>query len=247
MAQEITTTIDARAIAAHPARSRVASLHALIDRDSHYRDTLPAPLSPTDRKDLEAYRRDLHATLRAISMAKAEQTTARAAVGTLLQTYINARSGDYAGTLDAYVAFLRDQPLWAILAALEDFRHGRVFDLDAEGGKVPFTIDHAPSAARILDQVKKHTAAMEDERGRVMRLLAITKVREPEISEAERERVAVQIRLLADQLTGRSERDRAQELGKTRAEAEAARARAKRIVQEAATRRKSATQVEAGQ
>lgn len=235
MAQEVTKTgTDAVSSAMY---QRVGALYASIDRDEGFRDILPVPLTATERRELESYRTGLHAKLRPISMATAEQATARKAIGVMLQSYINARSGDPGGTLDAYVAYLRDQPVWAILAALDDFRHRRVFDLNAEGDKVPFTLDHAPSAARILDQVKKHTNAIEDERGRVVRLLAITRYSPPPVPPEEAERVHKLLRGLADHMSVNVDAARRAEREKIRAEADAARERARRIIDDAKRKR----------
>ena len=236
MAQELTTASTPNALTAQT-RVRVGALVATIERDAHYQDTLPAPLSKADRKDLEAYRRDLHARLRPASEASADMLTVRKAIAALLQSYVNAKTADPTATLGAYVSFLSDQPAWAVLAAVDDFRNRRVFDLNAEGDKVYFTLDHAPSAARILFQVKKHTDALEDERARAMRLLAITHFVQPEVSDEMRAKVGEQMRQLADSLKMRSAKVVAEDRVKIRAEAEEARARARRIKDNAAAAR----------
>jgi hypothetical protein len=237
MTNELITTTD-KALAQR-LRARVGSLYSLIERDDHYRDALPAPINRAERKELEGYRRDLHARLSPASLSRGAMESVAKAVGVLLQAYVNVRSGDMSATLAAYVAFVQDQPAWAILAAIDDFRQGRVYDMDSEGNKIPFTLDHAPSAPRIVNQVEKHTIEIVEERGKVTRLLAIEKIVAPEVSEEERERVGAHMRRLADSITMKNERIRAAEMEQARGEAQEARERAARIVEEATRRRRA--------
>lgn len=237
MTQAITTT-GPNAVATQAMVTRVAALHETILRDPHYRDTLPVPLAASVRKDLDKYRLDLHARLRPISMASAERDTVRKGLGILLQSY-NSYSSDPKGTLDAYCAMLSDQPAWAILDALADFRDGRVYDTNSHGERVRFTLDKAPTATRILDQVKKHTDATEAERARVVRLLAVNRYLPPPVPEAERERVGGLMQGLASGMAMTQENFRAQDRAKTRAEADEARERARRITEDARNRRRA--------
>lgn len=249
MAQEVTKT-DPRAVAvAQTARVRslVASLYPQIKRDQRGRDTLPRLPDVAARKELQDYRRDLHGRLQPLNIAVAQKEAAVGALMIFLGGYGNLPIRDLETRANYYAAQLGPQPLFALIAALDDFREGRVYDPGPNGELVRFTRDHAPSAGRILDQAKKHSGEVYEERYRVTRLLSVERVSEPEVSEAERERVAVQIRALADYFIVGNDRIRAQEREKIRAEADAARTNAKRIVQEAAARRRSAAQAEAGQ
>jgi hypothetical protein len=238
MAQELTTTDPDKARAQLVVR--VGSLYSGIERDARRKcDTLPAPIDTATRKQLDGYRRDLHGRLQPISVAVAHREKAASAVALFLAGYLNTRTGDPAGTVRAYVAMLFDQPLFAILQALDDFKNRRVVDhYDANQNPVYFTLDYAPSAPRLLDQVKKCAGPTQEERHKVTRLLAIEHVSEPEVPEAERERVAVHMRKLADSLSMKNARIRDQEREKSRAEANEARERAARIVHEATERRR---------
>lgn len=216
--------------------SLVATLYGSVEWNRGYYE-LPKPLSVSTRRELENYQQALHARLRPISMAQAEKLTVRKALATLLQGYLNAK-GDFTAILDAYVGLLQDQPQWAILAALDDFRNHRVFDLNAEGDRVYFTVDHAPSAPRVLDQAKKIADAYREEWGKIDRLLKITRVKpqDRQISTEEAARVREGILALSQRLSSGIVRDRTEEQAKRRAEIEAANARTARIMEEARRR-----------
>ena len=221
--------------------ARVASLYAGIDRDERNRcDTLPAKIDGDTRKQLQDYRRNLHGRLQPISNSMNDREKASSAIALFLGGYLNARTSDPGGTTRAYVAVLMDQPLFAIMEGLDDFRRGRVFDIGREGERIPFTLDHAPSAPRVLDQVKKRAGVIQEECYKVKRLLLVDRVAEPEVSDAERNRVAVHMRTLADTLAMKSAAIRGDEMKKARDEAGAARDRAARIIRDARGRRADA-------
>lgn len=228
----VTTDAASNALALARLQDSVESLYKAIERDRWGSDRLPALPSPETRRTLDRRRKDLRASLRPIAMAKAEQETARRAMGAFLGGYLNIRVENQSATVAGYVAHLGEQPLFAILAALDDFKHRRVFDIGAEGQKIPFTIDHAPSAFRLLDQVKKHAADVQEEHFRITRVLAIAKTIDgPEVSDAERERVAVHMRQLADSLAMKAANIRVEELNRAKLEADGARDRARRIIE----------------
>lgn len=236
MANELTTT-NSTAVDAARAREGVDRLYASIERDRWGQDMLPAALSSVQRRDLTERKRDLRSRLRPISMATAEQDRARGAILLFLQGYLNARTTDLDGTSRAYLVHLVDQPYFAILQAIDDFRHRRVFDIGKDGERIPFTIDHAPSAFRLLDQVKKRAADVQEEHHKIGRLLAITKTSEvPNIPPEEAARVAIGMRELADGMLQRMELQRAEDRKRSRAEAQEAWDRSARIIAEARER-----------
>lgn len=238
MGQELTNPGDGARIAA-----RVAALYSSIQRDHHLRDTLPAPIDRETRKAMEEHRRALHARLRGIGEAIADRQAAGKAIGAFLLGYLNARSVDVQQTLASYVSTMNDQPLFAVLMAIDDFKNGRVFDIDPkDGSRIPFTIDHAPSAPRLLDQVKKCVGPTQEERHKVTRLLAVEKIRQPDLPPEERERVGYLMSDLASKMKMQAAADRERDVQKIRAEADEARARAARIVQEATARRRAEAQ-----
>jgi len=237
MAQELIKTSGEEAAQLH---ALVGSLYGTIGRDDRHRcDTLPARINSETRKDLQAYRQHLHSRLQPICNSLAERERAKSALQVFLGGYLNIKA-DREGASNSYIEMMRDQPLFAIMRAIDDFKDGRVFDIGREGERIPFTLDHAPSAPRMLDQIKKRAADVQAERHKVTRLLAIEKVSEPEVSEAERERVAAHMRGLADSLTMKATNIRVEELKKVREEAQAARDRSARIIQEARQRREEA-------
>jgi hypothetical protein len=242
MTQELITTDDnAQQVARVSAR--VSSLYADIQRDHrHHRDTLSAPIDPATRKQLQNYRRDLHAHLQPIGNSPSHRQAAGKAIGELLDGYLNAKSNDKHVTMAAYLSTLVDQPLFAILQAVDDFKNRRVFDIGKDGERIPFTIDHAPSAPRLLDQVKKCVGPTQEERHKVTRLLAVEKIREPDLPPEERERVGYLMSDLASKMKMQAAADREMDVKKIRAEADEARARAARIVQEATARRRAEAQ-----
>lgn len=237
MTNQLATTNETANVA--KLQHRVAALYASIQRE-HGVDKLLAPIDPAFRKELQNRKTELHSKLRPISLATAEQTKVQVAVLTLLGLYLNVRITDKEGTSRAFMAALNDQPMFAVMEALDDFRNGRVFDVGADGQRIHYTLDHAPSAPRLLDQVKKRAADVQEERGKIARLLAIEKIAEPEVSAAERDRVAEQLRRLADSLLMKRAHERQGEREKIRAEAQEARDRAERIQAEALRRNEEA-------
>jgi|SRR5882672_9491904 len=247
MADELVTTdSQSKAIAVARLQEAVGKLYRSIEKDRDGSDMLPALPSPDTRKGLEERRRALHGKLRSISLAQAEQDRARGAIAMFLGAYIGARSADPDGTSRLYVGHLMDQPLFAIMQALDDFRHGRVFDLNDDGKRIPFTLDYAPSAFRVLDQVKKRAADVQEENFQILRILAVKKVISvPSLSNEERERVAEQMRLLANGLMQRASIIREKERALVKAEADQARDRAQKILQDARHRRAAADGIRA--
>lgn len=232
------TTVDAKAVAAQDFSAAVDRAYRSITRDG-VGEMLAAPLDSGFRRALQDYRREMHAKLRPISMAAAEEARAKTAIGFFLQGYINAKSNNPTATVESYAAMLRDQPLWAIMDAIADFQNGRVFDVDLEGRRVPFTLDHAPTGPRLLAQVKKCTESVVAERHKAIKLLSITRI-EPQQNPEVTKRIADLMNGLASEMKVGAATIRAQERQKIRAEADAARDRAARIKHEAALRRATA-------
>jgi hypothetical protein len=212
----------------------VRRLYGAIERERGT-DVLPALPSPELRKVMRERQLALRSVLRPISMATGEQKRARDAIAALLGAYLNIRTDNPSAVAAGYVAHLAEQPLFAILQACDDFKHRRVVDhIREDGTTVYFTLDHAPSAFRLLDQVKRCAADAQVESYQIVRLLAITKVKPAEV--AADPRVGELLRGLADRMIAGSNVIREAELAKSRAEAQAARDRAARIIQDARRR-----------
>jgi hypothetical protein len=237
MANDLVTTERSAALVTARLQSTVDSLYQSIERDRRGVDSLPALLSPVVRKELTDRRRALHGKLRPISLAGAELEAARKAVAGFLGGYLNIRTDNAAAAVAGYVAHLSGQPMFAILAAIDDFKNRRVFDIGAEGQRVPFTLDHAPSAYRLLDQVKKHASDVQAEHFKITRLLAITKTTDdPGVSPEEQARVAASLAELTATMGRSLTATRDEDRRKASAEAQEARDRARRIVDEARRR-----------
>ncbi len=244
MTNDLTTTnggaVFTDAVVFAGLREAVRRFYASITREGG-RDTLPHLPAPEARQRMQERRVALHLALRPISMATADQKRARDAVAALLGGYLNIRTDNPAAVAAGYTAHLGEQPLFAILQACDDFANHRVVDhIREDGTTVYFTMDHAPSAFRLLDQVKKCAADARTEHYQIGRVLAITKARGKPIMTAEEEqRVAESLRLHADSLLKRANAYAEIERKKIREESAAARDRAQRIIQEAAARRRA--------
>lgn len=245
MANDLTitgsTSVSTETVSLAGLQTTVGRLYAAIDKEGSH-DVLPALPPPQLRQRMRARQLDLHALLRPISMATEDQKRAREAIAALLGGYLNIRSDQHQAIAGGYTAHMADQPLFAIRQACDDFKNRRVYDWIDEK-KVPFTIDYAPSAFRLLDQVKKCAADAREEYHQIGRVLAVKKViTERRISEDEQARVVAAMRLRAMDLGTSAEISRRADAEKIRTDAAEARDRAKQITQEGARRR--ATMVE---
>jgi hypothetical protein len=237
MTNDLITTEKSIALEVTRLQSTVDSLYQSIERNRRGIDSLPALLSPAIRKGLVDRKRALHVKLRPVSDAMAELENARKAIAGFLGGYLNIKTDNPTAIAAGYVAHLRDQPLFAILAAIDDFKNRRVFDIGAEGQRIPFTLDHAPSAYRLLDQVKKCAAETQSEHYKIGRLLAITKTADdPGISAEEQAIVATKLAELTASMGRALVATQDHERRKISAEAQEARDRARRIVEEARRR-----------
>lgn len=243
MANEVARTEGVRSVApivATDATELAERFNGLIERDHRARvDTLPTLPSHAQRSLMQARSVELHGALRPITYADADMVNATTLLRLFLGGYLNLKSDNPEQTARAYVkVYLGDQPLWAIIQACNDFKNHRVYDLDSEGKKIPFTLDYAPSGARMRSQCQKITERFREEQGRLSRVLAITvaKPAERHISTEEATRVREGILALSQRLSSGIVRERAEDQAKRRAEIEAANARTARIMEEARRR-----------
>lgn len=215
----------------------IQRFYASIAREGGH-DTLPhLPVSEA-RQRMQERKVALHLVLRPISIATADQKQAHAAIAALLAGYLNIRTDNPAAVAAGYTAHLGEQPLFAILQACDDFANHRVVDhIREDGTTVYFTMDHAPSAFRLLDQVKKCAVDARSEHYKIGRVLAITKARSAPIMTPEEEaHIAEGLRKLANGMLKRASADAEIERRKISAEAAEARDRAARIIEEARRR-----------
>lgn len=243
MANEVARTEGIRSVApvlATDATELAERFNDLIERDHRARvDTLPTLPSHAQRSLMQARSVELHSALRPITYADADMVNATTLLRLFLGGYLNLKSDNPEQTARAYVkVYLGDQPLWAIIQACNDFKNHRVFDLDSEGKQIPFTLDFAPSGARMRSQCQKITERFREEQGRLSRVLAITmaKPAERHISKEESAKVLEGILALSRRLASGINSDRAAQREKRRAELAAAKERTDRIMEEARRR-----------
>lgn len=243
MANDLTTTqnnavsTDAQALA--QLQTTVDRFFAAITREG-ITDTLPNLPAHEVRVRMQTRQVALRAHLRPISMAVAEQEHARRAIAALLGGYLNIYAENKAAVAAGFTAHVGEQPLFAILQACDDFKNHRVVDhVDKNGNDVLFTMDRAPSAFRLLDQVKKCAEAAQMEAHKIGKVLAITKTRgRPALTPDEERYVADGMAKLAAGMLRGATKEAEDNRRKVREEAAAARDRAQRIIQDAAARRR---------
>jgi hypothetical protein len=219
----------------------VDAFYGAIHREGG-RDTLANLPAPQVRERMRERQIALRTVLRPISMAMADRDAAMRAIAGLLGGYPNLRTVDPIATAAGYTATCAEYPVFAIIAACDDFKNRRVVDHYEDNGQaVMFTLDHAPSAYRLLDQVKLRAADLQSESYKIGRVLAITKATSrPVISKAEQDRVAAGLQALAAHMAGKADEAQKAHLKELRENAQAARDRAARITENARRQREAA-------
>jgi hypothetical protein len=219
----------------------VDAFYGAIEREGG-RETLPNLPSPQVRGRMRERQLALRSSLRPISEVGEEMVRAKRMMLAFLGAYPYIKTTNADATASGYVAHLSGQPLFAIAAALDDFKHHRVVDHhDKDGQAVMFTLDHAPSAYRLLDQVKLRAADLQSESYKIGRVLAITRATSrPAISKAEQDRVAAGLQALAAHMAGKADEAQKAHLKELRENAQAARDRAARITENARRQREAA-------
>ena len=239
MSKEITVTsgnsLPSRDLGENHFRDMLEKFYGSIERDG-LQDALPRLPEPSVRKELVERQGALRTLLRPISEALAERDRAKKSIAFLLGGYLNIKAENKEAIVEGYTAHVSKYPVFAIVEACADFANHRVIDrYDEEGKPVMFTVDHAPSAFRLLDQVKKRVADAQEEAAKIARVLAITKVKIfPTISKQEADRIQRGFEDLAKSLSMGANSVVAGERDKIRAEAQDARDRAAKIKEDAA-------------
>jgi hypothetical protein len=132
---------------------------------------------------------EIGAALKPLSIAQIP--AAAEAIAGLLVGYGYAR-GDRAAeqTVTVYVKHLEQVPLFAIRAACEDVKAGRVFDVDQRtGNRKPLNPDKEPSTIRLRQIAQKHVDALEAERWRFDKVLMAKRALPPPADPAMRKRI----------------------------------------------------------
>ena len=105
-------------------------------------------------------------------------------------------------TITVYVKHLETIPLFAVRAACEDVKGGRVFDIDQRtGNRRPISPDKEPSTVRLRMVAQKHVDALKAEQWRFDKVLRAKRAVAAPASEEERRRVAELFKGLQASLT----------------------------------------------
>lgn len=205
------------------------SFHTMIEGHEVLVDRLPTAV---ERQQFWARAEAIADALRPIAGNRDDRAAAAAAIAAMLVGYGAGRKDKAAvETVAVYVEHLREIPLFAIKAACEDVKHGRVYDVEKRtGNRVPLDPDFPPSTIRLRSVAQKHVNELAGEKWRFDRLLRAKRLIKPPISEAERARTIEKIRdLQADMARSGAEVDLAETARKVRLAAEA-QARGERLI-----------------
>lgn len=146
----------------------------------------------TERQVLHSRAEALMGALTPIGERRADQAEAASVIAAMLVGYNSARKDKAAAeTVTVYLEHLKTIPLFAIKAACEDVKAGRVYDVDRRtGNRIPLDPDFPPSTIRLRSVAQKHIDAMSAEKYRFDRVLRAKRALPPPIPEAERAAVA---------------------------------------------------------
>jgi hypothetical protein len=187
MSNELTTQAENRrpVLADDPTTReivRVLTLMKLADGERELR----RELKPGERKALERRKIEIGRFLRPIDRADEERRHLAQTLGQMFLGFGTANTKDAAAKVSAYIEGLLDQPLHAILCAIDDIRRGNT-DLDSS---------FAPTSVDIVKAAKKYT---EDARAELAAIDATLRGKpgQVQISEAERARIGAGLKDLA--------------------------------------------------
>lgn len=171
------------------------SFHTMVEGYEVLVDRLPTTV---ERQQLSARVDALAVALRPIGESRDDQADAAAAIAAMLVGYGAGRKDKAAAeTVTVYLEHLRGVPLFAIRAACDDVKFGRVYDVEKRtGNRIPLDPDFPPSTVRLRSVAQKHVDELANEKWRFDRLLRAKRIIAPPISEAERVRMAENFRRL---------------------------------------------------
>jgi hypothetical protein len=152
-----------------------------------------------ERKTLSKRARDLESVIAALGsagMGEAKKLLAQFFLG-----YPSLLNADAPGLITAYISDLRSVPLFALRAALDDIKHGRITVSDGKGRQMPLDKDWPPSSSRIYDIAVKISEPSWQEFTKINRVLGTVQLARPDMTDDERERVKLKIKSLHSQFT----------------------------------------------
>jgi hypothetical protein len=141
-----------------------------------------------------------------IGERREDQVQAAAVIASLLVGYSSARKDKAAAeTVTVYLEHLKGVPLFAIRAACEDVKAGRVYDVEKRtGNRIPLDPDFPPSTVRLRTVARRHVDVLASEKDRFDRVLRARRTLPPPISQAERELVGERFKDLQAEMRSRS-------------------------------------------
>lgn len=147
---------------------------------------------PDERMILEARRLRLHALLRPMREAGEELRRAAEAIAATMMCFTSMRNvEDPQGLIAAYVQAMSDLPIFAVLAACEDAKAGKIKGQDS---------DFMPSTALMIPAAEKRVFPVEGERLMIQKTLD-GKVADPELTREQKDKLHVGLRAVADAIT----------------------------------------------
>ena len=186
----------------------------------------------TERQIMTSRNAALVEALTPIGESRDAQSEAATVVASLLVGYGSTRRDKAAAeTVTVYLEHLRGVPLFAIRAACEDVKAGRVYDVERRtGNRIPLDPDFPPSTIRLRQVAQKHVDAMELERSRFDRVLRAKKTLPPPICEEERRAVGERFRELQADMARRVAEGDLEETARKARLADEARTRNERLI-----------------
>ena len=126
-----------------------------------------------------------------IGERREDREEAAAAIASMLVGYNSTRKDKAAAeTVTVYLQHLKGVPLFAIRAACEDVKAGRVYDVEKRtGNRIPLDPDFPPSTVRLRLVAQKYVEQLQGERWQFEKVLRAKRTIAAPPSEAERQRV----------------------------------------------------------
>lgn len=175
-------------------------------------DRMPTTL---EREQLSKRSSQIAVALEPLQSRGADAIEAKKVLADLFMGYGVMRAMDdeaFRKTVAAYVYHLRDVPLFALRAAVDDFQNHRVYDVDRKTGvRTSVGLDHAPASYRIKTVCEKHAAKLYAEQIEFDRVLRARKTLPPAIPAEERARVGEALRQFAKDFRASVTEDEAEE------------------------------------
>lgn len=172
----------------------IESHEALIDR-------MPTVV---ERQMLASRSASIDAALAPLGRNRETHDAAAEALADLFVAYGIGRADKKSGqTVTVYLKHLEGVPLFALIAAVDDVKYNRVYDVHPRtGDRIPLDKDFPPSSIRLRSVAEKHVSKLYEEKLKFDRVLKAKRLFAPPINEAERAKVLAGLQELSRQLGG---------------------------------------------